>query len=99
MRKAEVIDEKIGRDGRSDGVCDQFRNCTQSSAENTKKPAPVTKLQELPQGKAACFAPAVQAISGQRHEYAERGCDGSPETDRETGLVELFGVCHKRNHG
>ena len=70
-----------------------------AAQKTRKKPAPVTKLQELPQGKAACFAPAVQAISGQRHEYAERGCDGSPETDRETGLVELFGVCHKRNHG
>ena len=99
VRKPEVVDEKIRRDGGADGVCDHLRNRAQNRTENTEKLAPVTQFEELPHGETTCFAPAVQTISGQCHEYADGSRNRPPETHREPGLVILLRPCDERNHG
>ena len=66
----KVQTERHG-DGGADGGCDHLRNRAQNRTENTEKLAPVTQFEELPHGETTCFAPAVQTISGQCHEYAD----------------------------
>ena len=99
VRKSEVVDEKVRRDGGANGVCDHLRNRAQNRAEHTEKLAPVTQFEELSHGETPCFAPAVQTISGQCHEYANGSRNRPPETHRKSGLIILLRARDERNHG